>query len=104
MGAWAPARPRGSAPKGRGSKVTGSPCVKVSMRSGARSVVGAAAAGDVAGAAHDLVDEAVLESFISREPLVAVRVGGDLLDALARLLRDQLRRSEEHTSELQSRE
>src|SRR5699024_9753313 len=90
MGARRPAWAVGSAPSARGSKVTGSPCVKGGRWVPGRSLGGAATAGDVPGAADDLVDEAVLERLGGGEPLVAIGVGGDLLDALSGLLRDQL--------------
>ena len=37
-----------------------------------------------------MVDEAVFESLLSREPAIPIRVGLDLLHALAGVLRDEL--------------
>src|SRR5699024_3587383 len=89
MGARRPAWAVGSAPRARGSKVTGSPCVKGGRWGRGASLGGAATASDVAGTADDLVDEAVLEGLGRGEPLVATGAGGDLLRALAGLLREQ---------------
>src|SRR5690606_40401260 len=78
-----------------GSRGSGSPaalwCTECasfeSLASSVRLAVGSAAARDVARALADVVDEAVLEGLLGREPVVAVAVGVDLLDGLARLRR-----------------
>src|SRR5690625_6938156 len=73
---------------GRSGSVSGAVGAGGRWRGSAR---GAAATRDVARPVDDLVDEAVLEGLVGGEPLVAVRGGGDLLDALAGLLGGQLR-------------
>src|SRR5690606_34000088 len=50
-----------------------------------RRAVGTAAARHVGRAVADVVDKAILESFLGREPVVAVTIGVDLLDRLAGL-------------------
>src|SRR5690606_35035058 len=46
--------------------------------------------GDLAGSGDDVVDEAVLERLLRREPPVAVEVGDDPLDRLPGVLGDEL--------------